>query len=446
MNYENELKKIIKNLDNKNFIKVIHDCKKLINLKFNNAIVYNLYGLALQKIYKYDASIEMFNKSIEIQENNFIAINNLAVSLKAKSKFKLAEEMYIKCLKIKPNYVISILNYAKLKQDLNQIDEAIKLNLRALNYNKEINETYIFFNLTELYKSRGDFTNARKYSKKLIEINPQNIYANILLSEFINYEVEDSHLNKMVKIFNQNNLKDDETIELAFAIGKVYDKLKNYDKAYQYFKLGNKIKKKQIKYNFLDHSKLHNSIIKVFKNIDLKKIKKEIIKKKVIFICGMPRSGTTLVEQIISSHNQVLATGENNFLSNYINKNYIRNFSLSEKEFFKDVYSKDNLIQNNFFKALDEQMYNSQVFTDKTVQNFLWIGFINIFFTNSKIIITDRNPKDICLSIFNINFKNGFMNFAYDQKDIVNFYGLYSDMINFWKESFPEKFYIIKYD
>ena len=78
--------------------------------------------------------------------------------------------------------------------------------------------------------------------------------------------------------------------------GKVYDKLKNYDKANQYFKLGNAIKKKQIKYNFLDHSKLHSSIIKVCKNIDLKEIKKEIIKTKVIFIRGMPRSGTTLVE------------------------------------------------------------------------------------------------------------------------------------------------------
>ena len=160
----------------------------------------------------------------------------------------------------------------------------------------------------------------------------------------------------------------------------------------------------------------------------------------------MPRSGTTLVEQIISSHNQVKATGENNFLSNQINKNYIENFTLSEEKIFKDIYSKDNSIEDNFFKSLDDQMYNSQIFTDKTVQNFLWIGFINFFFSDSKIIIMDRNPKDICLSIYKINFKNGFMNFAYDQKDIANFYSLYSELINFWKESFPDKFYIMNYE
>ena len=446
MNYEKELNSIIKDLNNKNFIKVIHDCKKLINLKFKNAVIYNLYGLALQKIYKYDDSIEMFNKSIELQENNYLAINNLAVSLKARSKFKIAEEMYVKCLKIKSNYVIAILNYAKLKQDLNQIDEAIKLSFQALNYNREVNATYIFFNLTELYKSKGDFENAKKYAKKIIEINPFNIHGHILLSEFINHEIEVSHLDKMEKIFNQKNLKDNETIELAFAIGKVYDKLMNYDRAFHYFKIGNEFKKKQTKYNYLDHSRLHNSIIAVFKKTDFKKIKKEIIKKKIIFICGMPRSGTTLVEQIVSSHNQVVATGENNFLSSYIKKNYIENFNLFENKIFNDFYSKDNLIQDNFFNLLDDQMYNSQVFTDKTVQNFLWVGFINIFFTNSKIIITDRDPKDICLSIFKINFKNGFMNFAYDQKDIANFYSLYSDMINFWKKCFPEKFYTIKYE
>ena len=67
MNYENELKKIIKNLDNKNLIKVIHDCKKLINSRFNNAIVYNLFGLALQmKFINMMLQLIMFNKSIEI--------------------------------------------------------------------------------------------------------------------------------------------------------------------------------------------------------------------------------------------------------------------------------------------------------------------------------------------------------------------------------------------
>ena len=152
MNYKKELKTIIKELNNKNFLSVIKNCEKLINSKFQDPILYNLYGLALQKTHKYKASIKAFNSSIELLDNNFLAINNLAISLKAISKFKTAEEMYNKCLKIKPDYVVAILNYAKLKQDLNQVDEAIKLFLQALNFKKEVSQGYIFLNLVELYK------------------------------------------------------------------------------------------------------------------------------------------------------------------------------------------------------------------------------------------------------------------------------------------------------
>ena len=86
------------------------------------------------------------------------------------------------------------------------------------------------------------------------------------------------------------------------------------------------------------------------------------------------------------------------------------------------------------------------MFTDKSVQNYLWIGFIKIFFPNSKIILTNRNSKDVSLSIFKINFKNGFMNFAYDQREIATFYNLYFDLIDFWKNVLKDEIFEIKYE
>jgi hypothetical protein len=141
-----------------------------------------------------------------------------------------------------------------------------------------------------------------------------------------------------------------------------------------------------------------------------------------------------------------LLTGENNFLSTYIKENYLTGFVLSQKKIIKDIYSKKNFFQDFVFKSLSEHNFESQVFTDKSVQNFLWIGFIKLFFPNAKIIVTDRNPKDICSSIFKINFKNGFMNFAYNQKDIANFYNLYFDLVNYWKKLYPKEIYTAKYE
>ncbi len=160
----------------------------------------------------------------------------------------------------------------------------------------------------------------------------------------------------------------------------------------------------------------------------------------------MPRSGTTLLEQIISSHKEVKQTGENNCLSIFIKKNYLDKFILNENKVIKDIFSNENFFQDYVFNMFDEYRYDSKIFTDKSVQNFLWIGFIKIFFPNSKIIITERNSKDVCLSIFKNNFINGFMNFAYDQKDIANFYNVYLDLIDFWKKMLDKDVYSANYE
>jgi hypothetical protein len=275
---------------------------------------------------------------------------------------------------------------------------------------------------------------------------PDNIAGHVQLSKFINYKNDKKHFLQMEKIIHQKHLNNDEIMDLSFPLGAAYEVKKNYEKAFKFFNQGNNLKRKKIRYDLNNHIQLQNSIIKVFENIKDLEIVKEPFKSKIIFICGMPRSGTTLIEQIISSHNEVLLTGENNFLSIYIKENYLDNFLLLQKKIMRDIYSKKFFFQDFVSRSLSEHNFESQVYTDKSVQNFLWIGFIKLFFPNSKIIVTDRNPRDICLSIFKINFKNGFMNFAYSQKDIAKFYKLYFDLINYWKKLYPKEIYTVKYE
>ena len=446
MNFGKELNSIIADLNAKKFHQVIDRCENIIKLNLGNSVVYNIYGVAYQNLKKYKESIEAFNKSIQLQNNNFVAIYNLALSLKFIKDFKYSEKMFNKCLKIKPDYIVAIINYANLKRELSQYDDAIKLFLQSLNYEEKIDKLQVYFNLAELYRIIGNFKEANKYAKIIIKENPENVYGHKLLSDFIDYKTDSDHLHKMESIFNKNNLKNTEKIELAFVIGKVYEKIKKFDTAFKYFQTGNDLKKTMVKYNYFDHLKLHNNIIEVFNDLGKKKIIKNKAKQKIIFVCGMPRSGTTLVEQIISSHPEVSATGENNFISSFINKNYLNKFDFLKNRVFEDFNSNENFLQKEYLDSLYSNQNISNVYTDKTVQNFLWIGFINIFFPNSKIIITERNAKDICSSIYKINFQNGFMNFAYDQKNIAQFYNLYFELIDFWKKNYQKKLYIINYE
>jgi tetratricopeptide (TPR) repeat protein len=446
MNLNKEINQINNHFSSREFKKVVSSCEKIIQSKIENTIIYNLYGLGLQKMGSFDKSIRAFENSIQLQKNNFIAINNLAVSLKAINEIKLSEKAYQNCLKIKPDYLIAILNYAKLKEESNDPNGSLKLYHKALELKTEANEIYIFSKLSDLYQSLGNFEEGKHYAKEIIKTNPESIHGHVLFSKFVDYKIDNSHLVQMEEIFNKKRLNNNEIIELSFAIGLAYEKQKNYKKSFKFFNQGNNFKSKLIKYDSSDSLRLQQSIIDIFEKIKGLNIKKSYSERKIIFVCGMPRSGTTLIEQIISSHSEVMATGENNYLSGFVKNNYLDNFTLSEEKIFKDIYLKENIFQDSVLKSLNNHNFDSKVLTDKSVQNFFWIGFIRYFFPNSKIIVTERNPKDICLSIFKINFASGFMNFAYNQKDIAEFYNLYIDLMKYWKKLFPSQIYTINYE
>ena len=446
MNLNNQINLIINFLNKGELKKAVRSCEKIIKLKIENTIVYNLLGLGLQKQGLFNNSIKFFEKSIKLNDKNFLAFNNLAVSLKAIHKIKLSKKAYQDCLKINPNYVIGIINFANLKQEINDIDGSIELYHKALEFNSEVDDKYIYSKLARLCHTLGKIELAKSYLNKIMLKDPENTSLLELYSELINHKWEEKHLKKMKKVYESKNLNDNEIIELSFPLARAYDSKGDYEKAFKYFKIGNDLKKKNTHYNHKDFAKLINNIKEFFQNTEIYNHKKNISDKKIIFICGMPRSGTTLLEQIISSHKNVLATGENNFVSSFIEENYLNNFSLSYKKIIKDIFARENLPLNYVHKLLDEYNFNSKVFTDKSVENFLWIGFIKIFFPNSKIILTERNVKDICWSLYKINFKNRFMNFTYNQKDISNFYNSYLELVEFWKKLFLDDIYIAKYE
>ena len=446
MNLSNEINKIIVNLNKKEFKKAINASEKLISKKIRNTQIYNLCGLAYQNLGLYDKSITYFEKSVDLDKNNYFALNNLAYSFKAIQKIELSDNAYEDCLKIKPNYLTAILNYASLKEEKNEIKKSIDLYLSALSLNSNREERYIFSKLSRLYLSIGNSQQAKNYALKILEKNPEDASAYSLLSDLTDIIDEKKMVSEMENLYLNKNLNDEDAINLSFSLGKLYDKLKKFNEAYLYFSKGNKLKRKYVNYDFKDIDTLTKSIKKIFKNPEIYKVKKNISDKKLIFICGMPRSGTSLLEQIISSHREVLGTGENNSLSYFIKNNYLNKFKLDGKKLYKDIFSSENKIQKYYLDILNQNKFFSNIFTDKSIQNFLWIGFIKIFFPNSKIVLTNRNSKDVSLSIFKINFENGFMNFAYDQNEIATFYNIYFELIDFWKNTLNDEIYEIKYE
>ena len=206
---------------------------------------------------------------------------------------------------------------------------------------------------------------------------------------------------------------------------------KNYDEAFKYFKQANLLIKKSINYNAKNNIKLFENIKSTFKKINNKKIK-NINNKKIIFICGLPRSGTTLVEQILSSHSKVSAAGELGYLDNIIYDNFIKDNKINRVKIINEFDSSNNILSKKYYKFLKSYNFKNKYITDKTPLNFKWIGFIKNFLPDAKIIICNRNLDDVFVSIFKNNFTSNEMKWAFDEEKIGKFIVLYKDLINFY--------------
>ena len=439
-----EIEKVHFNLKAKNYEIAISKCNKLIKLYPNNSYLYNLCGIALQQFKQIKHSVKYFQKSIDLEPKNLPAKNNLANSLKILGNLDIAEKLYNEILKQEPKYLKCLNNYANLKQQLTDYDGAIKLYNKALEI--EPNNIQVLMSLATAYQSNGEFENTLSTSDKILNLDKSVMSAHKLKSGIINYKNNKKHLNEMLEIAKNSNLSDSQKIDLFFAIGKAFEDISDYDKSFDFYEQANKIKNNNINFNISSEIDKFENIKEIFKNIDFKNFVKERNDTKIIFICGMPRSGTTLIEQIIASHKNVSGAGELIYLSKSVENNFSQNNKLKKKILEEDIFSTRSKLSDDYFNLLNLHKFKDKIITDKAPQNFRWLGFIRIFFPNSKIIHCSRNPKDICLSLYKNSFASTDMNWSYSQENIANYYNLYSNLIEFWKNKIGDHIYDINYE
>ena len=452
MNFHEKVKTLQNYFTAGKFKRVIEGCD-VLNKKFpNNSFILNLSGMAHQRLDKDYRAINLFELSLKADNNNIAAMNNLASSLKNTEQYFKAEQIYKKIIKLNPSYINVYNNYGNLKSDINDTENAIKLFNQGLNIaeEKNINPLVLLNHLALAFQSLNRITETIETVNKMLKIDPKNANAHQILSSIYKYSLTNdetmTHLSQMKKILLENNFEDDQEGIISFAIGKAYDDLKDPEMAIKFLSLGNKMMNKKRNSNIAEETNIINDMKNTFEGIDLSIRHKSFSSKKIIFICGMPRSGTTLVEQIISSHTKVYGAGELPFLSSVVHNNFFNENKLDKQKIPKLQSSPKNLINDQYFENISLFNIDEHVLTDKAPLNFKWIGFIKVFFPNSKIIHCKRDPKDNCLSIYKNNFSSSKMNWAFDQKDISNYYNNYNFLMKFWHSKIPEFIHTVEYE
>ncbi len=422
---------LINNFNANNNELVISKTKNYIKKFPRIAILYNLLGSSYQKIGKLEDAINVFKNGLKIDPNNISFSNNLGNSYKYVLDYKKAEIIFKDIIEKNPKYINAYINLGNLKRDVNNFQEAINLYEKANKISP--NNFIILYSLALAHQGIGNYEIAINHAKEVLSLNPKFTKADYLISQSMKYKNENWHYKELEKKINDKKFSSLEKINLYFSISKANEDLNKIKESFKYLQIGNKLSKTLNKYDLNKDKNLFKNIKTVFQNIDFESFLNNE-PNKIIFVLGMPRSGTSLVEQIISAHDDVIGGGEMPILPNIIKKNFLDDNSLNNNNIIKtinDPHEKRNITDQykNYINYFD---VGERYILDKSLINFFWIGFIKIFFPNSKIIHCFREPKDNCLSIYKNLFEES-MKFSYDENDLVEFYKLYQDLMKFWQ-------------
>ena len=435
-----EFKKIQNYFTTGNYEKVIEKTEILLK-KDKQVPFYNLLGLSYRQLGKQENAEEIFKKGLKIFPNNISILSNIGAFYRSTGKFDDAENYLNKALKLNNKDFTVLVNLANVKRDKSQNKESIQLYEQAYNLNKN-NET-LLINLAGAYQINAQFELSKKILKEINEKYPQNTKADHMYSSIHNYEEKDLHRDQMIQKLSSQNLSQENISNLSFAIAKSYSDIKNYADSSKFFIKANNANNNLLKnYDF----KVEENIFKIIKNkFDNYKFKDLIqnSEPEIIFILGLPRSGTTLTHQIVSSHSKVFGAGElailnNIFNSKLTNTNFLETF-FDEKN-TTNIKSLSNQIMSMF------RQFDNKIILDKAPLNFRWIGFIKILFPNSKIIHCKRDLKDTALSIYKNVFDGGSLPWSYNQENLLKFVKMYDDLMQFWHEKLPDEIYDCHYE
>ena len=414
-----------------NFLEVIRECNKILK-KRKHQLFFNLLSVAYQKNGEIEKSIDVMREALALNPNHPNFLNNIGTCFYKLHKYSIAKKYYEKGLEIDNSHLHILNNMGNLKRETNKIEESIEYYKKVLSIQKDA--VPALFNLVGIYRITNQKEESKKYCKKILELNKKLTDADRQYSLVHKYVENDPHLNEMLKKINDDDLNNLEKIHLYYGIHKAYEDIQDYKNAFKFLKIGNELIKKETKYNFSKDEKKINNYINLYKKI--RHLKSSAAHRDLIFIVGMPRSGSSLIEQVLSSHKSVFGGGEIPYIQEIANK------IISEKKI--DASLMDNY-RNDYLSLISELNDSSSFFTDKELLNFYNIGLILSLFPKAKIINCTRDPLDNCWSIYKNYFpiKTQFVN---DFKDIAKFYKLYLNTMNFWQKEFPKNIFNLKYE
>jgi tetratricopeptide (TPR) repeat protein len=451
--------------------------REAVSIIPNYAVAYNNLGNALHEAGKPEEAVQSLQEALRLQPGYADAHNNLGNALLALGQHQEAAQNFARALQLQPDMAKSLVGHGKAlnalgfhREAAENIEKAIRINPGVAAWHNELGNALSDLgrveaaieqfraaleldpefaeassNLGNALSDLGNFDEAVTRYEEALRIKPGFAEARYNLSLVRKYADGDDDIRALRELTDDEQQADRDRCYLSFALGKAYEDVGDYDRSFRYYAQGNRLRKKELNYDIGRDREQLEQIRALFetseRTIGPDDAGNDSSRKRPVFIVGMPRSGTTLVEQILASHSEVHGAGELHTASRILVP-ILQAFEASPARGI-DAQTLAR-IGDEYLRELDYLAGTAPVVTDKMPGNFLWTGFLLTAMPRARIVNVRRNPAATCWSMFRRLFgSNGFTN---DLVDLGTYYGMYEDLMRFWHGTFPGRIYDLDYE
>jgi tetratricopeptide (TPR) repeat protein len=418
----------------------IEHYEKAIRLDPGDVEMPNNLGALFEETDRLDEAIACYTKALTLSRNSAVPHYNLGRVFQKLHRKEKAMEHYREAIQIDPDCAEALNNLGVIYQELNRCDEAIACLTESLRINPNSAEAHNNLGNTLQAIARAD--EAADCYRKALTLRPHYCEAHSNLSGVTKYKAGAPHISQMLELVNHHGLSATDRTHLNFALGKAFDEIGDKARAFSHILEGNRLFGEKLNYQIADDRRLFDDLKSAFsKNVPVLNtadLSAEATSQRPIFIVGMPRSGTSLVEQILAAHSQVFGAGELGHLGTSV-----INTDWSSSGLNIEIIRK---IRGEYLAEISKISAAEPYVTDKMPLNFRWLGFVISALPEARIIHVKRDARAICWSIFKHYWSSAGNQYAYDLRGVAEYYKIYEDLMSFWHGTFPDRIFDLTYE
>ncbi|HKR76921.1 MAG TPA: sulfotransferase [Rhodanobacter sp.] len=413
----------------------------------NDARVHFMIGIACMQTQQMPQALEHLLKATHLEPRRADYVAQYAKALAQARRFREARLVADRAMTLSPGDAQTLDTLGMVYRHANAPIQSANAFRRAMALAPEV--ATIHLNLAYALNALGDAEGAEHELEACVRIEPRHWYAHLLLAQLQKQTIGHNHIARMRELLERHANDPGAQLLVNIALGKECDDLADYPAAFEHYTRGKAAGRRMRPYTFARDEAMFDALIRAFPAADAEPIDGDPTREP-IFIIGMPRTGTTLLDRILSSHPDVRSAGElQNFPTLLQQASGCPTALLGEADIAARTRHIDwRQLGSAYLASTRPVSGETPRFIDKMPHNFLYAGFIARALPNAKIVCLRRDPLDTCVGNFRHLFEqnSGFYDYSFDLGDIGRYYIQFDRLLAHWRKVLPGRILELPYE